>query len=166
MGRKVIILVDNNIDTLMDSSHMQGRRTDWCIVKLKKTELNTGYTTIYIYKTRGWIFNQTYPFEETRTKGTFLKLEQAVDHLEQNELLTWSCKIQLPSTCQDFVDNRGQSNAILLDFSKAFDKVRHQSLGLILRLNQCQKDYDVINGLNVSLETRYRNKYSKVTNRG
>ena len=42
-----------------------------------------------------------------------------------------SCETQLVITLQDLartIDNRGQTDVILLDFSKAFDKVPHQRL--------------------------------------
>ena len=42
-----------------------------------------------------------------------------------------SCETQLVLTIQDLaksVDNRGQTDIILLDFSKPFDKVPHQTL--------------------------------------
>ena len=61
-------------------------------------------------------------------------------HLEQHEILTdaqhgfrkqRSCETQLIITLQDLaktVDDKGQSDVILLDFSKAFDKVPHKRL--------------------------------------
>ena len=42
-----------------------------------------------------------------------------------------SCESQLILTIQDLaknIDNRGQTDLILLDFSKAFDKVQHKRL--------------------------------------
>ena len=42
-----------------------------------------------------------------------------------------SCESQLITTCRDFVNtikNNSHIDAILLDFSKAFDKVHHKSL--------------------------------------
>ena len=61
-------------------------------------------------------------------------------HLEANSILTdaqhgfrkrRSCETQLITTIQDLaktMDNRGQTDIILLDFSKAFDKVPHHRL--------------------------------------
>lgn len=61
-------------------------------------------------------------------------------HMDQHSIVTHaqydfrkrrSCETQLQLTIQDLaniVDNMGQTYFILLDFSKAFDKVTHQCL--------------------------------------
>ena len=66
-------------------------------------------------------------------------------HLDKNKILTnqqhgfrknRSCETQLITTLNDFnnsINARGQTDAILLDFSKAFDKVDH--LGLISKMS-------------------------------
>ena len=63
-----------------------------------------------------------------------------MDHFEANQILIEvqhgfrqkrSCETQLITTCSDFIQNiekKSQTDAILLDFSKAFDKVHHGSL--------------------------------------
>ena len=67
-----------------------------------------------------------------------------MDHLDEHEILNdiqhgfrqkRSCETQLITTINDFsetLNKKGQTDATLLDFSKAFDKVDHQ--GLILKL--------------------------------
>ena len=67
-----------------------------------------------------------------------------MDHFDLYKVLTdcqhgfrtkRSCESQLITTCKDFVDcleNQGQIDAVLLDFSKAFDKVHHGNLLLKL----------------------------------
>ena len=67
------------------------------------------------------------------------------DHLEKNDILTpkqhgfrtgYSCATQLISVVHDWaktIDNKGQTDVALLDFSKAFDKVSHLRLALKLR---------------------------------
>ena len=69
-----------------------------------------------------------------------------MDHLDKYNILTSiqhgfrqkrSCESQLITTLHDFnnsLNDRGQTDAILLDFSKAFDKVDH--IGLITKLKQ------------------------------
>ena len=66
-------------------------------------------------------------------------------HLDEHKILNdiqhgfrqrRSCESQLITTVNDFcqtLNKKGQTDAILLDFSKAFDKVDHH--GLILKLN-------------------------------
>ena len=63
-----------------------------------------------------------------------------MDHFDQFQILTEcqhgfrqkrSCESQLIETCRDFIqtiEDKKQTDAILLDFSKAFDKVHHKSL--------------------------------------
>ena len=63
-----------------------------------------------------------------------------INYMEDNNFLTdvqhgfrrqRSCETQLITTSHDFInclENKGQIDAILLDFSKAFDKVHHSSL--------------------------------------
>ena len=63
-----------------------------------------------------------------------------VNHLETQNILSdaqhgfrrkRSCETQLITTCNDLAENMNkhlQTDAIMLDFSKAFDKVHHQTL--------------------------------------
>ena len=63
-----------------------------------------------------------------------------MDHLDKHSSLNHfqhgfrqkrSCKTQLVTTVRDFADclnRKGQIDAVLLDFSKAFDKVDHEKL--------------------------------------
>ena len=76
-----------------------------------------------------------------------------MDHLDDNKILNdiqhgfrqkRSCETQLITTIHDFsqtLNIKGQTDAILLDFSKAFDKVDNQ--GLILKL----KNYGIQDNL-------------------
>ena len=70
-----------------------------------------------------------------------------INHLERNDLLSdiqhgfrtkRSCESQLITTCHDFIsclNCKEQTDAILLDFSKAFDKVDHHSL--LAKIERC-----------------------------
>ena len=75
-----------------------------------------------------------------------------MDHFETNQILTEiqhgfrqkrSCETQILTTCRDFIQNiekNSQTDAILLDFSKAFDKVHHASLLNKLKLYGIRKN--------------------------
>ena len=78
-----------------------------------------------------------------------------MDHFDSNEILNnvqhgfrqkRSCEMQLITWITDFsncLNEKGQIDAILLDFSKAFDKVDH--LGLIQKM----KNYDISDNNNI-----------------
>lgn len=89
-------------------------------------------------------------------------------HLDQNDILTEaqhgfrrhrSCETQLITVCTDFVNSineGGQTDAILLDFSKAFDKVHHQSL--LLKLEH----YGIIDNIHSWINSFLSNRSQKV----
>lgn len=72
-------------------------------------------------------------------------LSNIMDHLEKHTILNdmqhgfrqkRSCETQLITTIDDFancLNERGQIDSVLLDFSKAFDKVDHE--GLLVKLD-------------------------------
>ena len=89
-------------------------------------------------------------------------------HLDQNNILTdaqhgfrrhRSCETQLITTCDDFVNTineKGQTDAVLLDFSKAFDKVHHQSL--LVKL----ENYGIANNTHKWISSFLTNRSQKV----
>ena len=95
-----------------------------------------------------------------------------INHLEQQNILTdqqhgfrkkRSCETQLVKTVNDLVktlNEKGQTDAILLDFSKAFDKVCHRKLLLKLSF------YGVKNNLLSWIEDFLSNRTQKVLVRG
>ena len=91
-----------------------------------------------------------------------------MDHLDKHKILSdvqhgfrqsRSCESQLITTTHDFVnclDNKGQIDAILLDFSKAFDKVDHA--GLLCKLDH----YGIRNSLHFWISSFLSNRTQKV----
>ena len=66
------------------------------------------------------------------------------NHLDANDILTaqlgfekkWSCETQLTvSALAKGLDDKSETDMILLDFSKTFDKVPHQRL--LLKVSHC-----------------------------
>ena len=89
-------------------------------------------------------------------------------HLDQYEILSdvqhgfrrsRSCESQLITTCTDFIDTmnaNGQTDAILLDFSKAFDKVHHNCLMTKL------EHYGISNGTHSWIKSFLKNRSQRV----
>ena len=87
-----------------------------------------------------------------------------MDHLEEHSILNdaqhgfrqkRSCESQLNTTINDFsncLNSRGQIDSILLDFSKAFDKVDHN--GLILKMKMYGISNQLINWTKSFLSNR------------
>ena len=85
-----------------------------------------------------------------------------MSHLEKCSILTdvqhgfrkqRSCESQLITTCKDFsegLNNSKQIDSVLLDFSKAFDKVHHSSL--LRKLDHCGIRHNTLKWIKSFLE--------------
>ena len=57
-----------------------------------------------------------------------LELNNILHHIQHGFLKNYSCETQLLSLFQDLASNPSQIDMIIMDFSKAFDKVPHRRL--------------------------------------
>ena len=117
---------------IFDFGHRQKMKEDMSLSNLGTVALHAARVSTYVF-----CFQHSYLHFNARLS--------VVSHLERNNILTdfqhgfrkcRSCETQLILTIDDLargLNDKQQIDAVLLDFSKAFDRVPHQRLLLNLK---------------------------------